>query len=144
MEILYFYAKDELYGEFSNFAAYGIELDSKWWPTVEHYFQAMKFQDLAYQEKIRTASSPKKARELGQTRHIPIRADWEMVREEVMLLAVRKKFQTHLSLQKLLLATIGPLAEASPSDYYWGIGTDGSGQNKLGQILMQIREELRG
>ncbi|GAB4239826.1 MAG: hypothetical protein Kow00121_66390 [Elainellaceae cyanobacterium] len=28
-------------------------------------------------------------------------------------------------------------------DYYWGCGKDGSGKNKLGQILMEVREILR-
>jgi predicted NAD-dependent protein-ADP-ribosyltransferase YbiA (DUF1768 family) len=58
MSTLYFYAKDEPYGEFSNFSDYGVALHDKYWPTVEHYFQAMKFLDAAYQEKIRTATSP--------------------------------------------------------------------------------------
>ena len=35
------------------------------------------------------------------------------------------------------------LAEAAPTDVYWGIGRDGTGQNKLGLLLMRIRAELR-
>jgi len=34
------------------------------------------------------------------------------------------------------------LIENSPSDKYWGCGRDGSGQNKLGVLLMQVRDEL--
>jgi N-glycosidase YbiA len=33
--------------------------------------------------------------------------------------------------------------EDSPVDYFWGCGIDRSGQNQLGQILMQVRSELR-
>jgi hypothetical protein len=36
------------------------------------------------------------------------------------------------------------LIEDSPIDFGWGCGADGSGQNKLGQILMRIRRELDG
>lgn len=35
------------------------------------------------------------------------------------------------------------LIEAAPGDYYWGCGVEGSGQNRLGQILMEIRAALR-
>lgn len=61
-----------------------------------------------------------------------------------MLTAVRKKFTTHTKIRHMLLATGDePLIENAPSDYYWWCGADGSGQNKLGQILMQVRAELR-
>jgi predicted NAD-dependent protein-ADP-ribosyltransferase YbiA (DUF1768 family) len=29
------------------------------------------------------------------------------------------------------------------SDYYWGDDADGTGENRLGHILMQVRAELR-
>ncbi len=44
MTILFFVAADE-YGDFSNFSRHGVELDGRYWPTVEHYFQAQKFTD---------------------------------------------------------------------------------------------------
>jgi ribA/ribD-fused uncharacterized protein len=34
------------------------------------------------------------------------------------------------------------LVENSPHDRYWGQGYDGLGQNHLGQLLMQVRQEL--
>jgi predicted NAD-dependent protein-ADP-ribosyltransferase YbiA (DUF1768 family) len=43
MMAIVFYAKGEPFGEFSNFSGHGIEIDGLWYPTVEHYFQAMKF-----------------------------------------------------------------------------------------------------
>jgi N-glycosidase YbiA len=35
------------------------------------------------------------------------------------------------------------LVENAPGDYYWGCGKDGSGKNRLGTILMEVREILR-
>ena len=35
------------------------------------------------------------------------------------------------------------LVENAPGDYYWGIGADGTGKNRLGRILMEVRNELR-
>ncbi|MEO0910660.1 MAG: NADAR family protein, partial [Pseudomonadota bacterium] len=58
---IYFYSQTDDYAEFSNFAPYGVELDDAWWSTVEHFFQAQKFLDEAYREKIRRAFKPKDA-----------------------------------------------------------------------------------
>ena len=35
------------------------------------------------------------------------------------------------------------LIESSPYDYYWGCGGDGSGKNRLGKILMEVRTFLK-
>ncbi|QDU78920.1 Swarming motility protein YbiA [Polystyrenella longa] len=143
MAIGFYTTKDE-YGEFSNFSAFGIELDGQWYPTSEHYFQAQKFEDAGYCEKIRLAKSPMIAARLGRSRKVRIRGDWEDAKIDVMRTAVRKKFATHAELAKLLLSTgEEELFEVAPGDYFWGCGKDGSGQNWLGQILMEVREELR-
>ncbi len=52
---IYFFTKNDPFYEFSNFAPFGVEEDGLYWPTVEHYFQAQKFTDPAYREKIRRA-----------------------------------------------------------------------------------------
>ncbi len=133
---IYFYTKNDEYGKFSNFSPHGIEMDNLWWPTVEHYFQAQKFNDDDYGEKIRNAHSPKQATELGRSRKIPIRTDWEEVKDSIMYNAVLKKFQTHKKLAKLLLSTgTEEIIENAPEDYSWGCGKDGTGLNKLGNIL---------
>lgn len=143
-DTIYFYAQTDDYAEFSNFAPYGVAVDGLWWPTVEHYFQAQKFHDPGYREKIRHARRPKDAKTLGMTRQPPLRSDWETVKDGVMLEAVRIKFQTHAKLARLLLSTgERMIVENAPTDSYWGCGPDGSGLNKLGQILMQVREDIR-
>jgi predicted NAD-dependent protein-ADP-ribosyltransferase YbiA (DUF1768 family) len=44
----------------------------------------------------------------------------------------------------MLLATGDEeIIEAAPTDTYWGVGRDGTGQNKLGKIIARIRDELR-
>jgi ribA/ribD-fused uncharacterized protein len=115
---IYFYSTVDKYGEFSNFSRYGVDLDGRWWPTTEHYFQAQKFGDETYRERIRIAETPKKAAELGRSRKVPLRADWEEVKDEVMYRVVLQKFQTHAVLKELLLATgEEDLIENAPGDY---------------------------
>ena len=139
-----FYSTREAYGAFSNFAPHPIELDSLRWPTVEHYFQAQKFAETPHIEAIRQAPSPMVAARMGRSRARPLRSDWDQVKDEIMLRAVRAKFAQHADLAALLLSTGDALiVERSRRDHYWGDGGDGTGANKLGQILMQLRAELR-
>ncbi len=139
-----FYSTQNEFGEFSNFSAHGIEMNGQWYKTTEHYFQSQKFDDAAYREEIRIARTPKDAANLGRSRNVKLRADWEDVKIDIMRDAVRKKFNTHKTLKELLLSTGDEyLIEAAPGDYFWGCGKDGSGQNWLGVILMEIRTELQ-
>lgn len=141
---IYFYIPNDKFGEFSNSANFGIELDGKWWKTIEHYFQAQKFNNDEFKEKIRITPSAKAAVTLGRSREFPLREDWEHLKDEVMRKAVLKKFQTHRVLRELLVSTKSEkIIEAAPGDYYWGAGQDGSGMNMLGIILEEIRDSLK-
>jgi ribA/ribD-fused uncharacterized protein len=140
---IFFFKKGEPFSELSNFTASEFEADGVRWPTVEHYFQAQKFEDTNYRERIRGAHSPMDAKTLGQTRKISIRPDWESVKEAVMKKALRLKFQNP-RLRSLLLSTKHRmLVEDSPYDRYWGAGRDGKGKNRLGVLLMEIRDEIQ-
>ena len=142
--VIEFYSTREAYGAFSNFAPHSIELDRVRWPTVEHYFQAQKFAGTPHVEAIRQAPSPTLDARMGRSRARPLRPDWELVKDKIMLRAVRAKFAQHADLAALLLATGDALiVERSRRDRYWGNGGDGSGANKLGLILMSVRAELR-
>ncbi|MCC6643348.1 NADAR family protein [Candidatus Peregrinibacteria bacterium] len=139
-DALYFYAKNEPFGEFSNFAYFGFYLNGKFYPTVEHFYHAAKFLDTAYQQKILSAPTPKAAAELGKSRDHSIVHNWDQIRNHLMFLAVKRKFDHHQELKILLLSTENRLIiENSPYDHYWGIGKNGNGQNQLGKILMLIR-----
>lgn len=142
---LYFYTTADEYGFLCNFAPYGVALDDYYWPTVEHYYQAQKFPDAPeHQRKIARAWTPKQAKALGWDRSIPLRHDWDAVKESVMATALRQKFRTHADIRERLLATGDEdLVENAPGDYYWGCGADGTGQNRLGILLMAVRSELQ-
>jgi ribA/ribD-fused uncharacterized protein len=139
-----FYEVDAPYGAFSNFSPHGIELDGQWWPTTEHYFQAQKFAGTPYEEQVRLAATPKQAALIGRDRRLPLRPDWEQVKEGVMRRAVLRKFETHAQLRELLLATGDEeIVERNVDDEYWGCGKEGTGNNRLGHLLMEVRALLR-
>lgn len=146
MPIYFYQEREEPYGCFSNFSRHGIELDGFWWITTEHYFQAQKFveTDRPWFDKIREAKTPKDAANMGRDRSHPLRWDWEQVKDDIMHRSVLCKFETHAEIREILLSTGDEfIVENAPGDYYWGCGKDGSGQNKLGQILMVVRDILR-
>lgn len=142
--VIWFYGTRDVYGAFSNFARYPITLRGKVWPTTEHYFQAQKFAGTAYEGAILHAASPTIAARLGRSREHPLRADWEAVKDAIMLDALRAKFSQHAELRELLLSTGEvQLVEHTTNDRYWADGGDGSGKNMLGVLLMRLRDELR-
>ncbi len=144
MTIYFYSAREHPYGCFSNFSAYPFELDGQRWATDEHYFQAQKFVGTPHLEAIRLAKSPTVAARMGRSRQRPLRPDWEQVKDDVMRRAVLRKFETHADIRAVLLNTGDEeIVENAPHDYYWGCGADGSGQNRLGQILMETRALLR-
>ena len=142
-KVIYFFARDDKYYQLSNFAGFGFELAGYKWRTMEHYFQAMKFEGTPQFEKIRHSGSPKQAKDLGQTRAVVIRQDWDLVKEEVMLNGLRAKFKNPALKDILLHTGKKALVENSPYDKYWGIGANGKGKNRLGVLLMQLRTEIK-
>lgn len=143
-EEIKFYSENDAYGEFSNFASFPIKLKGKTWKTTEHYFQAQKFAGTPHEKKIQQAVSPMMAAQLGRTRKIKMRRNWDNIKDNVMYEVLKAKFMQHNELATLLIDTGDKkLIEHTENDTYWGDGGDGKGKNKLGKLLMKIREEIK-
>lgn len=141
---VFFYRQGDAYGEFSNFSAHPIEIAGCTWPTTEHFFQAQKFPGTPHAEEIRRAKSPGDAARMGRERSRPLRADWERVKDGIMYDALRAKFTQHARLRRMLLSTADRvLIEHTRNDHYWADGGDGTGLNRLGELLMRLRAEMR-
>src|SRR5262249_14762338 len=103
--VINFYSTAGEYGCFSNFSRHPVYLSGKRWPTSEHCFQAQKFQGTEHEEAVRLCKTPREAANLGRSRKLPLRRDWESVKDQVMLEAVRAKFTQHDDLRAILLGT---------------------------------------
>ena len=84
------------------------------------------------------------AARLGRSRKQPIRPDWQEAKDDVMRKAVLSKFRSNPDIRGVLLSTgAAVLVENAPRDYYWGCGSNETGLNMLGRILMEVREQLQ-
>ena len=98
-------------------------------------------------ELIAQAPTPGKAKYLGRT--VKMRPDWEQVKEDIMLTGLREKFKNPELREKLLDTGYSILIEGN----YWHDNEWGDcycencqskfGKNKLGRLLMLVREEIR-
>lgn len=138
---------DGEYSWLSNFYPCQIQMFRKMYPSVEHAYQAAKFNNPVLkeeiQERIRSCTTPGKAKRLANENTFLIREDWNIVKYKFMNQLVEYKFTTDEALKNLLLETgDAEIIEGNTwGDTYWGI-CGGKGENNLGKIIMRIRDCL--
>ena len=128
----------------SNMYDVPIVVEGVTYPRVENAFHAMKTNIPAERAKFLNVDG-KTAKRLGRGVTLAGGAMWwNEHRVPVMLELLRQKFLHHPELRQQLLATgDAHLEEGYPArDVFWGV-VDGKGQNMLGKLLMQVRDELR-
>lgn len=127
----------------SNFAPTPITIDGIEYPTAEHAFQAAKTHDPVTKRAIAAKATPGQAKYAGK--RVNLRPDWEEVKTEVMADIIRIKFSPGTEAAAHLMATGDAHIEEGNTwnDTTWGVSLrTGKGQNRLGQILMDIRSHL--
>lgn len=131
----------------SNFYPAQLDWDGVTYRTAEHAFQAGKTMDAERRMWIAQAKSPSEAKQRGQ--RVRPRPDWDTVsRYQVMLEVLRAKFGCDPErIRRLMLTGDRDLIEGNNwHDTHWGVcwcPNHRVGENHLGRLLMQVREELR-
>jgi ribA/ribD-fused uncharacterized protein len=114
------------------------------WPHSEGYFQAMKAHGTPLWSKTKKEIAivdPMDSWIIGQ-RLNGMRSNWNKIKDNIMMDAVRAKFQDPYL--KALLRSTGdyPLVQLKNCPH-WGSGYDGKGRNMLGVLLQNLRDELK-
>ena len=131
----------------SNFYMCPVALDNVIYPSSEHAYMASKTDNPSIRQHILSLAKARDARNYGQT--FALRSNWDDVKYNYMKRVLQDKFTRNVDLGKRLLETgTATLIEGGVwHDQYWGICNcakhGGEGKNALGQILMEIREELQ-
>ena len=136
----------------SNFHPCRIEHRGVLYPSVEHYYVALKVTGMQFidgkyytaadlRELIAIIPSASDVKKLG--RRVKVRSDWDEKKLDFMNWGIREKFK-HQDLKEMLLATDDEeLVEGNWwNDTFWGV-CRGDGENNLGKIIMKVRDELR-
>lgn len=119
------------------------------------YFKARFFEDSETAELILKETDPAKQKALGRSVKNYDETRWNKKRYNVVLDINRDKFRQNEDIRKILCDELNDyiIAEAAPWDKIWGIGLGPNdpkawdvatweGQNLLGKVLMQVRDEL--
>lgn len=125
----------------SNFYPSEIEHEGIVYPSVEHFYVAMKTLDITQREFIAQIATAALVKKFGRT--LEIRPDWDQVKLELMEIGLRKKFAIPELKEKLLSTGDTYLEEGNWwGDVFWGV-CNGVGENHLGKLLMKLRDEFR-
>ena len=142
---------------FSQWHPARFELDGHVFHCAEQYMmygKAVLFGDADIAAQILESTVPRQHKALGRKVHNFSDSVWKANREKIVADGSRAKFTQNPELRQALLETAGTeLVEASPFDRIWGIGLAASdpraedpkqwrGQNLLGKILTNLRDEL--
>lgn len=127
--------------DLSPFSAHEVELDGVVYKTAEHAYHCLRVHPEA-REKIVATRSPLDAwreAQLCKNRNELIDHDKLALMEKVF----RAKLEQHTDVRRVLLVTgERELLKVFDSDYYWGTGVDGTGENKMGKLWMKLRSEI--
>jgi len=127
----------------SNFAPVEIELDGIVYPSVEHAFQSAKSLDPKWKKFCQSEKNPAEIKRQSRLLHLP--ENWNDIKDEVMLYCLKQKFN-NLKFKSRLLATGDQEIKEGNwwGDKYWGVDfKTGVGQNRLGKMIMKIRQEIK-
>lgn len=135
---------DKFEGEFrflSNFGPGQVEYEGEVYLTSEHLYQALKTIDPDERKFVRVAPTAGEAKKRGKK--ITLREDWDNIKDDLMRMIIRLKFEQNPDLAEKLIATGDQeLIEGNWwGDRVWGV-CNGVGENRLGILLQELRAEL--
>jgi ribA/ribD-fused uncharacterized protein len=125
----------------SNFFYAPMNYEGHTYWSAEAAYQAAKCLNPEDKELF-LGKTAQEAKKLG--RKIQIRPDWDDVKIDIMKDIVKTKFTQYSYLKEQLIKTKDEeLIEGNWwGDTFWGVDSNGIGENHLGQILMELRREL--
>ena len=125
----------------SNMYPIDLKVDGVLYHSSENYYQSHKTTSHCARNLI-AGVSPRNSKKLG--RRVTLRCDWNDVKINVMKDSLYYKFSLSNELRDKLIATgeTELIEDNTWNDRYWGV-CNGEGNNHLGKLLMELRDELK-
>ncbi len=129
----------------SNFFPCNIDIYGRRFKSSEHAYQYRKAVenhawDMA--EDVVNAPTASKAKQIGDRIKDNRAHQWDSIKDGVMYEILQCKAQQCSVFRNTLQCTVGNYIAENTTNMYWAIGKDGKGQNRLGQLLMELRDQL--
>jgi ribA/ribD-fused uncharacterized protein len=153
--VIEFTKVDLPYGWLGNMYASEIDYEGKKWRTSEALFQALRYENAEIKEIIRNEKSPIAAKMKAKSKEFENQKVVVPMSErdvENMKMVVKLKFDQHEDLKNKLLKTgnhviVENIGNRNGARHlFWGmkkVNGEWMGENKMGKILMQLREEYK-
>lgn len=135
----------------SNFYPSIVEFEGRFYPTVEHAYQAAKTEEDTVRKYIASLETAVEAKKFG--RMMMLRSDWEDVKYPIMKALIRKKFPDRNRDEQRSFDLMNTGDEYLEETNYWhdqiwgncicGRHVKVAGENLLGKLLMERRDELQ-
>jgi predicted NAD-dependent protein-ADP-ribosyltransferase YbiA (DUF1768 family) len=120
---------------------YKVEFCDREYRSIEHAMLGAYSMDPADQRAIADAKNMERAR-YWHAQIVEKRPFWSKCRAGIMMGLTEQKFLDPW-LQRRLLATHPAILVYKSDDTFWGVNRKGEGDNRLGQILMIVRDNFR-
>lgn len=131
------------YAFLSNFYECKVRFEGVVYKSVEHAYQAAKLEEPAMRAWVGRSFHAAQAKANAKTLQSQWRKDWLEVRVPIMEVLLRSKFSDPKLRERLIKTGDEEIVEInSHHDQFWGVHNR-QGQNQLGKLLMQLREEFR-
>ena len=147
-EIRFYRANEKPYGVFSNLYRREVVYEGLTFQTSEHAYQAGKARKENVRDWLMAAPSPGLLAMAAHGLYVwDVHPDWSKIKFNRMKEILYAKYTQHNDLKELLLSTGNKrLVEVATVDNavnrLWG-EVNGKGQNKLGELLMEVRAQIR-
>lgn len=138
-----FFYEQEFY-IFSNFSSFKLNWKGYDWMTSEHAYHSEKFEDENILKQLKETRSAHDAFKFAVANKNKYKKNWDDIKLSVMKEILRAKVEQHPYVKKKLLESGNKeLIENSWRDSFWGWGENKNGQNHLGKLWMEVREEIK-
>ncbi|MFO0718796.1 MAG: NADAR family protein [Candidatus Paceibacterota bacterium] len=132
---------------FSPYSAHAIEIDGLLYPTVEHAYQCARYTDRNIIEAVRNAKSPVEAWRISAQYKSNTIPEFSERKLSIMKDLMRKKVEQHSDVRQALIDSkdmliVKHITTGPPADGFWDDGEDGKGLNHIGNMWMEIRDDL--
>ncbi len=133
---------------FSPYTGHALEIDGVVYPTIEHAYQCARYDNSEIRKEIREASSAVNAWKTSCKYKDQQKEGFRERKFETMKSFMRIKLEQHEDVKNALQESgnqiiVKHIISGPPGDGVWDDGADRLGENRMGKMWMELRDEIQ-